>query len=476
MDRYNLYAMTLRPARLCAAAPAAVLRVLMCACVLALALATPAKAQLRVTVEGVDFQPMPIAVPDFSATSAIEQDLSARISEVIRSDLSGSAVFRMIDRQAFIERTLDINLAPRFADWTVIQAQALVVGKVIVDPSNNLIAQFRLYDVFGSDELFAQQYTVPTPDNWRRVAHKIADDIYSQLTGERGYFDSRIVFVSESGSPTERRRRLAIMDQDGANAEHLLSGVNSVLTPRFSPTSQTIIYSAYVPDARNPKITRLRVYLYDIETGRQEVLSDVERSTNYAARFSPDGRSVVMSRERNGNSDIYIIELARRSETRLTTSPAVDTSPSFSPDGSMIVFTSDRGGSPQLYVMRADGAPMSCPAGGRETACRISFGEGNYTTPVWSPRGDWIAFTKQRGGRFHIGVIQPDGKGERLLTEAYLDEGPTWSPNGRVIAFFREAGPGAGPKLWSIDLTGRNLRRIQTPGDASDPAWSPILR
>jgi TolB protein len=347
-----------------------------------------------------------------------------------------------------------------------------------------MVTQFRLYDVFQNKELFAQQYSVPTPDNWRKVAHRISDDIYSQLTGEQGYFDSRVVFVSESGPDTNRRRRLAIMDQDGANAEFLLSGVNSVITPRFSPTSQTIIYSAYVPDERTPQATRLRTYLYDIETGRQEVLADVERSAYYAARFSPDGRYVAMSREQNGNSDIFLVELARRNRppARLTTSPAIDTSPSFSPDGQTIVFASDRSGPSQLYIMRADGSEMNCPNGGRESACRISFGEGRYTTPVWSPRGDWVAFTKQRSGRFGIGVITPDGKpgpdgnAERMLTDSYQDEAPTWSPNGRVIAFFREAGPGAGPKLWTIDLTGRNSRQLPTPGDASDPAWSPLLR
>jgi TolB protein len=455
-----------------------ILKIALAAAGLALAAILPAAAQVvqSAPVIGEIYKPKPIAVPDFDGSSPQATSIAAQMSEVIRQDLAGSAIFRLIDKAAFVEKDLDINLAPRFPDWTVIQAEALVVGKVVLDASNNMVTQFRLYDTFGNKELFAQQYTVPTPDNWRRVAHKVADDIYSQLTGEQGYFDSRIVFVSESGPVTNQKRRLAIMDQDGANAEHLLSGVTSVVTPRFSPSSQTIIYSAYVPDARNPQITRLRVYLYDIESGRQEVLSEVENATNFAARFSPDGKSVVMSRSAGGNSDIYVVELARRTETRLTTSPAIDTSPSYSPDGKMIVFTSDRGGSPELYIMRSDGGAMPCPAGGTDTACRISFGEGQYTTPVWSPRGDWIAFTKQKSGTFGIGVIQPDGKGERMLTDSYLDEGPTWSPNGRVIAFFREAGPGAGRRIWSIDLTGRNLKRLPTPGDASDPAWSPLLR
>ncbi|MEM8921781.1 MAG: Tol-Pal system protein TolB, partial [Pseudomonadota bacterium] len=247
------------------------------------------------------------------------------------------------------------------------------------------------------------------------------------------------------------------------------------LTPRFSPSSQTIIYTALVPDRVNPRIERRRVFLFDIETGRQEVIGDFP-GMSFAARFAPDGRSVAMSMEQAGNSDIYVMDLARRNRVRLTTSQAIDTSPSYAPEGDRIVFNSDRGGSSQLYVMNADGRPMSCPSGGSSDACRITFGQGRYSTPVWSPRGDLIAFTKQANGRFYIGVIKPDGTGERLLTEAYLDEGPTWSPNGRVIAFFRERAPGAQPQLWSVDLSGRNLKLMTTPGSASDPAWSPVLR
>ncbi|MEZ5937761.1 MAG: Tol-Pal system beta propeller repeat protein TolB [Hyphomonadaceae bacterium] len=449
-----------------------------------------ANAQLSTVVEGEQFIPIPVAVPGFKGGTAQANQIANQISEVVRNDLNTNARFQVLDAALVgpFSRDLDVSLPPRFADWASINTNALVVGNVSVNGSN-MVTQFRVWDIYQQKELFAQQYTVPTPDSWRRVAHKVADDIYTTMTGEDGYFDSRIVFVSESGTGAAKRRRLAIMDQDGANAEHLLSGVNTVITPRFSPSSQTIIYSAYVPDPQNPRATLLRSYLYDIETGRQEVLADSRNATDFSGRFSPDGRYIVMNRVQNGNTDLYLIDVARRSQPprRLTSNPDIDTEPSFSPDGSKIVFASDRSGpgESQLYIMNTDGSKMTCPIGGvAADACRISFGEGRYSKPEWSPRGDWIAFTKRSAGVWSIGVITPDGKAgpngqaERILTRAYQDEGPTWSPNGRVIAFFREPGPGAGPSLWTIDLSGRNLRRLPTPGEgyASDPAWSPLLK
>jgi TolB protein len=441
----------------------------------------PAHAQLKVDVVGERYIPLRIAIPDFDATGPGAAEAAAQMTQVIRQDLTGSAVFQVMDKASFIERDLDISLTPRFPDWTVIDAQALVVGNVVVDANNNMTVQFRLYDVFRGQQQFATQYTVPTPLNWRRLAHKVADDIYSQLTGDPAYFDSRVVFVAQSNYTDQEgkpaiRKRLAIMDQDGANAEFLLSGMNLVNKPRFSPSTQTIIFTAWVPNPRNPKETLLRTYLYDIETGRQELLSEVRGSMDFSARFSPDGRSVAMTREASGNSDIYIVELARRSERRLTNWPGIETAPSYSPDGKFIVFQSDRSGTSQIYIMRADGAQTPCPTGGTDTACRITFGQGRYDEPVWSPRGDWIAFTRQSGGRWSIGIIRPDGTGEKNLTDSFQDEGPTWAPNGRVIAFAREAGRGAGPKLWTIDITGLHERRMPTPGDATHPAWSPILR
>lgn len=443
------------------------------------ATAAPASAQLRVTVVGEEYVPMRIAVPDFGASGAGAAEIAAQISQVVSSDLASSAVFELVNKAAFIERNLSIDMAPRFPDWQVagVNAQALVVGNVVINPANNsLTVQFRLYDVFGSAQQYGQQYSAATPLSWRRLAHKIADDIFSQLTGDTGYFDSRIAFVSKVPGEDPLRGRLAVMDQDGANAEFLLPGFAAVINPRYSPTEERILYGAYVPDPKYPKATLLRTYLYDVATGRQEILSEGPNSLDYSARFSPDGKSIALSRAVGGNSDIYIIELARRTQRRLTNDAAIDTGPSFSPDGKMIVFVSDRGLGPQLYIMREDGAQMNCPKGGRDTTCRITFDSGRFTDPVWSPRGDWIAFSRQGEGKFSIGVIRPDGTGMRILTDGYQDESPTWSPNGRVIAFERESTRGAGHKLWSIDLTGRNLRRVATPRDATNPTWGPLLK
>jgi TolB protein len=421
----------------------------------AFVLAAPAQAQLRVNVEQGHLNPTPVATPDFLASSAAAQQIGRDVAGVIRADLERSALFRNIDPQAFIERIGDLNVPPRFADWKIVDAQALVVGQVTPLPDGRVRIEFRLWDVFAEQSLAGFQYAT-TPDNWRRIAHRISDQIYEQLTGERGYFDTRIVFVSESGPRTRRIKRLMVMDQDSANPFFLTSPDAMVLTPRFSPSAQMITYMSFETGAP-------RVFLYNLETNRREVLGDFPGMT-FSPRFNPDGTRVVFTLDMNGNSEIFTMDLRSRSRTRLTNHAAIDTSPSYSPDGAQITFNSDRGGTPQIYVMNADGS----------NARRISFGEGRYSTPVWSPRGDLIAFTRQGNGRFAIGVMRPDGSGERILTESYLDEAPTWSPNGRVIMFFREE-RGRGPQLWSVDLTGRNLRPVSTQTDASDPAWSPLL-
>ncbi|MDP3747793.1 MAG: Tol-Pal system beta propeller repeat protein TolB [Phenylobacterium sp.] len=413
-----------------------------------LAGAAPARAQIEVDVNRGDVQPLPVAIPAFGGARGAE------IAQVITANLERSGLFRPIDQAAFIEKSLDVNVQPRFPDWKAINTQALVNGQVTVE-GGRLTVNFRLWDVYAEQQLLGLQFT-STPENWRRVAHKISDAVYERLTGEKGYFDTRIVFVSESGGRLNRIKRLGIMDQDGANPSYLTDGSYIVMTPRFSSTSQEITYMALRPEGSS-------IYLFNLETARRETLGNFPGMV-YAPRFSPDGGRVAFSVERNGNSDIYVMNLRNRAAAKLTSDPSIETSPSFSPDGTRIVYNSDRGGSPQLYVMGADGSG----------ARRISFGSGRYTTPVWSPVGDFIAFTKQVGGQFHIGVMKPDGSDERLLTTSYLDEGPTWAPNGRVLMFSRET-PGGAPRLWTVDVTGRILRPAPYPGSASDPAWSPLL-
>ncbi|MEM7766490.1 MAG: Tol-Pal system beta propeller repeat protein TolB [Pseudomonadota bacterium] len=437
--------------------------------------AHPANAQITVNVGDGTAKPLPVAIPTFDAPPELA-DLAEQISDVVKADLASTGLFGIRDEAAFIQTDLDIMVEPRFADWKIIQTDALIVGQLEQMDDGQIGVSFRLWDVYGEQVMRFEDSRgrsqtglrfVTPPASWRRISHKIADTIYTRLTGEAGYLDTRIVYVAESGPKTARVKKLAIMDADGTNHKELTSGLHTVLTPRFSTSDQVITYMSYEDGAP-------RIYLFNIETGRQEVLGNFPGMT-FAPRFSQDGESVLLSLADRGNTDLYILDLKTKASRRLTDHPAIDVSPSMSPDGQQLVFTSDRGGSPQLYIMNTDGSPLTCPSGGRDTACRISFGEGSYSTPVWSPRSDLIAFTKQLRGKFYIGVIRTDGQGERLLTESYLDEGPTWSPNGRVISFFRESRPGAGPKLYTIDLTGRNLRQLNTPTDASDPAWSPLL-
>jgi TolB protein len=415
------------------------------------AFTAPARAVVEIDITKGNVQPLPIAITDFLAGG----ELGAQISQIVAADLKRSGLFAPIDQGAFIEKISNPDVAPRFEDWKVINAQALVTGRVSQE-GGKIRAEFRLWDTFAGEQLEGQQL-VADASNQRRIAHMIADAIYERLTGEKGYFDTRIVFVSESGPKDKRIKKLAIMDQDGANVRTLTSGKDLVLTPRFSPTRQEITYMSF--DGDKPSI-----YLLQLETGQRERVGDFPGIT-IAPRFSPDGQKVVMSLlQDNGSANLYAMDLRSRNVTRLTNSPAIDTGASYSPDGSQIVFESDRGGKQQIYVMSAGGSEPN----------RISFGDGSYSTPVWSPRGDLIAFTKQSGGQFSIGVMKTDGSGERILTSGFLAEGPTWAPNGRVLAFYKNAA-GGNPALYSIDLTGYNEQQIPTPGAASDPAWSPLL-
>jgi len=418
-----------------------------------LAVNNVARAQIVVDVEGGVFDPIPIAVTDFVSTDM----MGIQMSEVIAADLERSGLFRPIDRTAFLQNITNPDVQPRFDDWRQIEATGLVTGRLTPEPDGRLRIEFRLWDIASSRQLEGRQFYV-SPDSWRRVAHIIADAIYQRMTGEKGYFDTRIVFIDETGPRNARVKKLAIMDQDGANLHYLSSGQELVLTPRFSPTRQEITYMSYGMD------NVPRVYLQQIEVAQRELVGAFPNMT-IAPRFSPDGQKVIMSLlQDNGSANIFTLDLRSRTTTRLTSTLAIDTSASYSPDGERIAFESDRGGRLQIYVMNADGSEPQ----------RISFGDGSYSTPVWSPRGDYIAFTRQLQGQFSIGVMRSDGTGERILTTGFHNEGPTWAPNGRVLMFFRQ-NPGGGTRLYTIDITGRNERQLPTPNDASDPAWSPLL-
>ncbi len=423
-------------------------------------LAGKAQAELKVDVTQGTVKPLPIAITNFIGSGPPEVQLGRRISGVIQSDLARSGLFDPIDEKAFIDVERSLETVPRFQNWRILNAQAMVQGRVTLLVDQRMKVQFRLWDVFAQQQMVGQVYTTMT-SNWRRIAHIVSDAIYKRITGEEGYFDTRVVYIAETGSQIRRIKRLAIMDQDGENHHFLTDGSSLVLTPRFSPSRQEITYMSYHGNVP-------RVYIFNIDTGRQEVLGDFPGMT-FAPRFSPDGDSVIMSMAESGNTEIYTMDLRTRKVRQLTRHSAIDTSPYFSPDGKRVVFNSDRSGTQQIYIMKADGSNVK----------RISFGKGRYATPVWSPRGDLIAFTKFTGGRFYIGIMGVNGKGERLLAEGFLVESPTWAPNGRVLMFFRESPRGTrgekDSKLFSIDLTGQNEREILTPMDASDPAWSPLI-
>ena len=411
-------------------------------------------AEIKIDVTGAQSDPLPFALP------VLTNDDDAEITDVIINDLERSGLFRYINPAAYIQKMKSVDMRPSFNDWQAINAQVLVYGDVKENFGKTTVS-FRIFDVFAQSELYAKSFTADS-SAWRKLAHMVADSIYERVTGEKGYFDTRVAFIDERGNQMNRIKRLAIMDQDGANLTYLTDGKDLVLTPRFSPNMKEVTYFSYKDG--NPK-----VYLMDVNT-RQSTLVGNFKGMTFAPRFSPDGKKLLISLARRGNSDIYTYDLATKQQTQLTNHPSINTSPSYSPDGKQIVFNSDRGGNQQLYIMNADGSGVH----------RISFGEGTYATPVWSPRGDYIAFTKIRHGQFHIGVIKPDGSGERLITNGFLVESPSWAPNGRVLMFYRKApsrsdGPGGDARLYTIDITGYNERQLVTPNSASAPAWSPLL-
>lgn len=413
--------------------------------------AQPAAALVKITVTGGDFTPLPIAVPDFASS---DPAFGREVTDIVRANLQRSGLFALVDPSQLPSQIGNVSTAPDFSAWRATGSDALVMGQV--ERAGLVQASLRVWDTQAAEQVVGKSYSTD-PSSYRRVAHQVADAVYSSLTGEGGYFDTRVVYVSESGPKANRVKRLAIMDQDGANQQYLTSGRALALTPRFSPNSQQLTYMNF--DDGQPQ-----VYLLDLASGQQQRIGAFGQMT-FSPRFSPDGRAVIFSVEQGGTTNLYALALGAKRPTQLTSGSAIDTAASFSPDGSRIVFESDRGGSQQIYIMGVGG-------GGAQ---RVSYGDGSYSTPVWSPKGDLIAFTKQSEGQFHIGTMRPDGSGERILVSSFHAEGPTWAPNGRVIMYFRDPGGNDGPRLYSVDIWGRNEQQIPTNTFASDPAWSPLL-
>jgi TolB protein len=414
--------------------------------------ASPVLAQLQITVTGGNFTPMPIAIPNFSSADAA---FGAEVAQVVRNNLTNSGLFRLVDPAGYPAQVGDPNQTPDFPAWRSTGADAVIMADA--NRAGQIQSSLRLWDTTAGAQVTGKSYGTDA-SSWRRIAHIASDAVYTGLTGETGYFDSRVVFVAESGPRANRVRRLAIMDQDGANIRYLSDGAQQILTPRMSPDGQLIAYM--VLDGP----TSSGIFVVNMASGQAQSIGQFGQMS-FAPRFSPDGRRLVFSVSNGAVTNIYAMDLGGSQPQQLTTGSAIDTSPSYSPDGQRLAFESDRGGRPQIYVMSAAG-------GGAE---RISYGDGSYSTPVWSPKGDLIAFTRQSGGQFSIGIMGPDGSGERILATSYHAEGPTWAPNGRVLMYFRDPGGNDGSQLYSIDIWGRNERRIPTEGFASDPAWGPLL-
>ena len=417
---------------------------------------------LQIDIMGGNIQAMPIAISYFSIENDLKElKLQNNIPNLIANNLVNSGLFKLLNRDAYMQNPEQLNSSPKFRDWRIIDAQALITGKISKKSDNRINVRVELWDIYGEKRMFGISLSSKIK-SWRRISHIISDKIYERLTGEEGYFDTRIVYVSESGAQKDRIKRLAIMDQDGANHQYLTDGNSLVLTPRFSPTQQQITFFSYRGVNRGIKPS---VYLYNLLTGKIEILGEFP-GMSFSPRFSPDGLDLIMSLAQNGSTNIHVMNLKNRKTKQLTKGMAIDTSPSFSPDGKKIVFNSDRSGGQHLYIMDKNG----------KNPIRISFGRGSYATPVWSPRGDYIAFTKFTRGRFFIGLMHPDGSAERLIAEGYLTEGPTWAPGGRVLSFFRQTPQKDGSmktRLFIIDITGNREKELITPEDASDPAWSP---
>ena len=422
----------------------------------------PSLYSLEINVTNGQVEPLPLAVVSFDAENIEDEEYSSKINDVISNNLKNTGLFKILSEKSYLQSKNEVFLQPNFGDWRLIDANFLVTGKLNIN-NKNLNINFKLWDVYQEKLLINKSISGVSFTEWRISSHIISNLIYEAITGEKGYFDTKVVYVAETYTNAAKSKQLAIMDYDGNNHKMLTNGDNLVLTPRFSPDGKNVVFLQY-------KNNKASVYLMNLISEKINILGNYS-GMSFAPRFSPGGKKIIFSLTERGKSNIFVQELESKKKYQITNNKYINTSPYFSPDGKKIVFSSDRAGKQNIYIKKIDNKFSKSE--------RITFGLGNYATPVWSPRGDYIAFTKSYKKRFFIGLIKENGKGERLISEGYLADGPTWSPNGRTLAFYKivkKRNDKYVSKLFTIDITGNVEKELKTPYEASDPDWGPSIK
>lgn len=401
-------------------------------------------------------QPDPMCIVPFAN--------APEISKIVSNDLESSGLFRALDPQGFIQTCSSLlEQGVRIADWKILKTRFLVYGKS-ENSGDQMDITFHLWDVLLGKNVLSLQLK-GTKANSRKLAHMIADSIYTTLTNEKGFFNTNIVYVEvlPQKKGELRKTRLVRVDSDGFNPKYLTHGGENIVNPSYSNDGEYILYTVH-------KNNNFSTYLMNVNSGRTEPLippsSPFSKVPNFAARFSPDGKFAVLTITKQGKSAIYEINIESRELRAITSHTDIDTSPSYSPDGTQVLFTSRRAGVENIYVVDRNGGE----------ARRLSQGSGKYSQPIWSPRGDMIGFIKQEGGNFYVGVMKIDGSEERYIDTSYLLERIAWAPNGRYLLYSKEFGPGSPSGICRSDATGLTRNLVPIGRDGRDATWSPLYQ